>query len=125
MVHEIETMLGQDIQSLAWMTPATKQQALVKLQAMTNKIGYPDKWRDYSSVKIVTRDDAVGQLTNAPPNSKCTAALNKIGKPVDRSEWGMTPPTVNAYYSPLHERHQLPGRDFAAAVLRQPHGLTR
>ena len=59
MVQEIEKMLGQDIQSLDWMTPATKQQALIKLRAVTNKIGYPDKWRDYSSVKIV-RGDYVG-----------------------------------------------------------------
>ncbi len=113
MVHEIETMLGQDIQSLAWMTPATKQQALVKLQAVTNKIGYPDKWRDYSSVKIV-RGEAVGNDERAT-EFEVHRVLNKIGTPVDPSEWGMTPPTVNAYYSPLHN-----DINFPAGILQPP-----
>ena len=70
-------MLGQDIQSLDWMTPATKQQALIKLRAVTNKIGYPDKWRDYSSVKIV-RGEAVGNDQRAT-EFEVHRVLNKIG----------------------------------------------
>jgi putative endopeptidase len=113
MVREIETMLGQDIQSLDWMTPATKQQALVKLQAVTNKIGYPDQWRDYSSVKIV-RGDAVGNDQRAT-EFEVHRVLNKIGTPVDPGEWNMTPPTVNAYYSPLHN-----SINFPAGILQPP-----
>jgi endothelin-converting enzyme/putative endopeptidase len=106
-------MLGQDIQSLDWMTPATKQQALVKLQAVTNKIGYPDKWRDYSSVKIV-RGEAVGNDERAT-EFEVHRVLNKIGTPVDPDEWNMTPPTVNAYYSPLHNNINFP-----AGILQPP-----
>jgi len=113
MVREIEAMLGQDIQSLDWMTPATKQQALVKLHAVTNKIGYPDKWRDYSSVKIV-RGEAVGNDERAT-EFEVRRALGKIGQPVDRSEWNMTPPTVNAYYSPLQNNINFP-----AGILQPP-----
>jgi putative endopeptidase len=113
MVQEIETMLGQDIQSLTWMTPATKQQALVKLRAVANKVGYPDKWRDYSSVKIV-RGEAVGNDERAT-QFEVHRELNKIGKPVDRTEWNMTPPTVNAYYSPLQNNINFP-----AGILQPP-----
>ena len=113
MVQEIETMLGGDIQSLDWMTPATKQQALVKLRAVTNKIGYPDKWRDYSSVKIV-RGEAVGNDQRAT-EFEVRRVLNKIGQPVDPGEWGMTPPTVNAYYNPLENNINFP-----AGILQPP-----
>jgi putative endopeptidase len=113
MVHEIETVLGQDLQSLEWMTPATKQQALVKLQAVTNKIGYPDKGRDYSSVKIV-RGDAVGNDERATA-FEVHRELDQIGRPVDRGEWGMTPPTVNAYYSV--QRNDI---NFPAGILQPP-----
>jgi putative endopeptidase len=113
MVQEIEKMLGQDIQSLDWMTPATKQQALVKLQGVTNKIGYPDKWRDYSSVKIV-RGEAVGNDQRAT-EFEVHRQLNQIGQPVDRGEWRMTPPTVNAYYSPLQNNINFP-----AGILQPP-----
>jgi putative endopeptidase len=113
MVQEIEKMLGQDIQSIDWMTPATKKQALVKLQAVTNKIGYPDKWRDYSSVKIV-RGEAVGNDERAT-EFEVHRQLNKIGQPVDRGEWRMTPPTVNAYYSPLQNNINFP-----AGILQPP-----
>ncbi len=113
MVQEIETMLGQDVQSLPWMTPATKQQALVKLRAVANKIGYPDKWRDYSSVKIV-RGEAVGNDERAT-EFEVRRGLNKIGQPVDRAEWSMTPPTVNAYYSPLQN-----SINFPAGILQPP-----
>ena len=113
MVQEIETMLGEDIQSLDWMTPATKQQAIVKLHGIANKIGYPDKWRDYSTVKIV-RGQAVANDERAT-EFEVRRALNKIGQPVDRTEWTMTPPTVNAYYSPLQNNINFP-----AGILQPP-----
>ncbi|HEX5226859.1 MAG TPA: M13 family metallopeptidase [Bryobacteraceae bacterium] len=113
MVEEIEKMLGQDIQSLDWMTPVTKQQALIKLRAIANKIGYPDKWRDYSTVNIV-RGDAVGNDERAS-EFEARREIEKIGKPVDRAEWGMTPPTVNAYYSPLENNINFP-----AGILQPP-----
>jgi putative endopeptidase len=114
MVQEIEKMLGQDIQSLDWMTTATKQQALVKLHGLTNKIGYPDKWRDYASVKIV-RGDAVGNDERAT-EFEVHRQLNKIGQLVDRGEWSMTPPTVNAYYSSLQNNINFP-----AGILQPPY----
>jgi putative endopeptidase len=113
MVQEIEKALNDDIHSLTWMTPATKQQALVKLQAVTNKIGYPDKPRDYSSVRIV-RGEAVGNDERAT-EYEVHRELNKIGKPVDRSEWLMTPQTVNAYYYPPEN-----SINFPAGILQPP-----
>jgi putative endopeptidase len=113
MVHALETALGQDIEKLSWMTPATKKEALVKLKAITNKIGYPDQWRDYSSVEI-KRDDAIGNGFRAD-QFEFQRQLNKIGKPVDRLEWGMTPPTVNAYYDP-----QMNNINFPAGILQPP-----
>ena len=113
MVHALETALAEDIEKLPWMTPATKKEALVKLQAITNKIGYPDKWRDYSSVEI-KRDDAVGNSFRAD-QFEFQRQLDKIGKPVDRKEWGMTPPTVNAYYDP-----QMNNINFPAGILQPP-----
>ena len=114
MVQEIERMLGQDIQSLSWMTPATKKEALVKLRAVANKIGYPDKWRDYSSVKIV-RGDAIGNDQRAT-EFEVHRDVNKIGKQVDRTEWGMTPPTVNAYYNATENNINFP-----AGILQPPY----
>jgi putative endopeptidase len=113
MVHALETALAEDIEKLPWMTPATKKEALVKLQAITNKIGYPDKWRDYSSVEI-KRDDAIGNGFRAD-QFEFQRQLDKIGKPVDRLEWGMTPPTVNAYYDP-----QMNNINFPAGILQPP-----
>ena len=113
MVKSLEQALGQDIQHLDWMTPATKQKAMEKLHAITNKIGYPDKWRDYSTVKIV-RGDPVGNSERASI-FEFRRQLNKIGKPVDRLEWSMTPPTVNAYYDP-----QMNNINFPAGILQPP-----
>lgn len=113
MVEEIEAALGQDIRTLSWMTPATKQQALIKLRAVANKIGYPDKWRDYSSVRVV-RGDAIGDDERAT-EFEVHRELNKIGKPVDRTEWYMTPPTVNAYYNPQENNINFP-----AGILQPP-----
>ena len=113
MVDALEKAMGQDLQSIAWMTPATKQKAMDKLKAITNKIGYPEKWRDYSSVAI-RRDDAIGNGFRAD-QFEFQRELNKIGKPVDRLEWGMTPPTVNAYYDP-----EMNNVNFPAGILQPP-----
>ncbi len=115
MVNQLEAALHQDITELPWMSEVTKKQALVKLDAIQNKIGYPDKWRDYSALKI-ERGDALGNSLRANA-FEFQRELTKIGKPVDKQEWQMTPPTVNAYYDPTDERHQFPGRHPAAAVL--------
>ena len=98
MVGDIESAMGRDIQSLDWMSPATKVRAQEKLHAVANKIGYPDKFRDYSAL-IVNAEDAIGNDERAN-NFENDRELGKIGKPVDRGEWGMTPPTVDAYYNP-------------------------
>ena len=113
MVKEIEDAMGQDIESLSWMTPTTKQSALEKLHAVANKVGYPDKWRDYGTLTIA-RDDEMGNVLRAR-EFEFHRQLAKIGKPVDRSEWEMTPPTVNAYYDP-----QLNDINFPAGVLQPP-----
>ena len=85
----------------------------MKLHAMANKIGYPDKWRDYSKLEIV-RGDELGNV-NARECSNSIASWHKIGKPVDRGEWDMTPPTVNAYYNP-----QMNDINFPAGILQPP-----
>jgi putative endopeptidase len=113
MVREIEDAMGRDIESLPWMTPVTKQHALEKLHAVANKIGYPDKWRDYSTLSIA-RDDEMGNVLRAR-EFEFQRQLAKIGKPVDRGEWQMTPPTVNAYYDP-----QLNDINFPAGDLQPP-----
>ena len=113
MVHHIEAAMAQDLNQLTWMTPATKKRALDKLHAITNKIGYPDKWRDYSALNIV-RGDALGNSLRAN-EFEVNRQLQKIGKPVDRLEWGMTPPTVNAYYDP-----QMNNINFPAGILQPP-----
>ena len=113
MVDAIEKALGQDIQTVGWMTPATREKALEKLKAITNKIGYPDKWRDYSSV-VIARDDAMGNSFRAD-QFEFQRQLNKIGKPLDRGEWDMTPPTVNAYYDP-----SMNNINFPAGILQPP-----
>ena len=95
------------------MSAATKQQALVKLHGMANKIGYPDKWRDYSKLEII-RGDELGNVERSR-KFEFNRELAKIGKPVDRGEWDMTPPTVNAYYNP-----QMNDINFPAGVLQPP-----
>ena len=112
-VKEIQAAMEQDINSLPWMSAPTKQQALAKLHAMADKIGYPDKWRDYSKLEIV-RGDNLGNVERAR-QFEFNRQLAKIGKPVDRGEWGMTPPTVNAYYDP-----QMNDINFPAGVLQPP-----
>jgi endothelin-converting enzyme/putative endopeptidase len=111
--QQIETEMGRDIQDLTWMGDATKRQALEKLHAVVNKIGYPDKWRDYSSVQI-SPNNFLGDVTQASQFEE-HRELDKIGKPVDRAEWDMSPPTVNAYYDP-----QMNDINFPAGVLEPP-----
>ena len=113
LVHQIETAMGQDLDKITWMTPETKKRAVEKLHAVTNKIGYPDHWRDYSTLNIV-RGDAVGNSLRAN-QFEFDRQLAKIGQPVDRLEWGMTPPTVNAYYDP-----QMNNINFPAGILQPP-----
>src|ERR1700687_2107187 len=95
MVHNLIAALRDDLKTLPWMGPETRAQATAKLEAFTVKIGYPDKWRDYSALKI----DRLSFLQNLQRGAEFEfqRRLNKIGQPVDRTEWGMTPPTVNAY----------------------------
>jgi putative endopeptidase len=113
MTRQIEHSMEEDIKTLDWMSPATKQQALEKLHTIVNKIGYPDKWRDYSSVEIQPNSFFSNVQRAAAFGSK--RDLNKIGKPLDRGEWHMTPPTVNAYYSA-----QMNDINFPAGVLQPP-----
>jgi putative endopeptidase len=113
MVKALEKALEQDIQQLPWMTAATKPQALKKLAAISNKVGYPDKWRDYSALSV-GRDDLVGNVRRARA-FEVKRDLAKVGKPVDKTEWRMTPPTVNAYYNPLENNINFP-----AGILQPP-----
>jgi putative endopeptidase len=113
MTRQVEQAMEDDIKQLTWMGQETKKQALEKLHGVVNKIGYPDKWRDYSSVKI-SPDDFLGNVQRSVA-FEGHRQLNKIGKPLDRGEWGMTPPTVNAEYNP-----QMNDINFPAGVLQPP-----
>jgi endothelin-converting enzyme/putative endopeptidase len=114
LVHDVEAALDRDIDSLDWMTPVTKKEAQKKLQAIEDKVGYPNQWRDYSSVKIV-RDSYLNNVHEATA-FEFRRQLSKVGKPVDRGEWQMTPPTINAYYDP-----QLNTINFPAGILQPPY----
>lgn len=113
LVVAVEKALEEDIAALDWMTPETKKKALAKLGTMGNKVGYPEKWRDYSAVKI-DRADLLGSIRSAI-EFEHLRQLRKIGKPVDRKEWHMTPPTVNAYYNA-----QMNDINFPAGILQPP-----
>jgi len=113
MVDALERALQQDIATLPWMTEATRKQALIKLATIRNKIGYPDQWRDYSRL-TVDRNDLIGNLMRAS-EFEAHRQLAKIDKPTNKLEWGMTPPTVNAYYSPDHNEIVFP-----AGILQPP-----
>jgi putative endopeptidase len=113
LVHALEAALDKDIQGLDWMSDKTKAEAKVKLDAFRDKIGYPEKWRDYSKLEI-RRDDLLGNMQRAAVFSD-RHDLDKIGKPVDEKEWGMTPPTVNAYYDPSNN-----DINFPAGILQPP-----
>ena len=113
MVRNLEAALKTDITTLSWMSEPTRKQAIVKLDAFLNKIGYPDKWRDYSSLQV-DRSSYLANRFRAGAFGK-RRDLNKIGKPVDKTEWGMSPPTVNAYYNP-----QINEIVFPAGILQPP-----
>jgi putative endopeptidase len=112
-VTAIEEQMKRDITAISWMGAATKKRAIEKLAAVARKIGYPDKWRDYSSVKIVN-GDYFGNWYRAN-QFESRREIAKIGQPVDRMEWGMTPPTVNAYYNPSENNINFP-----AGILQPP-----
>jgi len=113
LTRDVEAAMGRDIEQLDWMSAATKARAEEKLHAVANKIGYPDKWRDYSTL-MVTRGDAFGNNLRAAAFEE-KRDIAKIGKPVDRGEWDMSPPTVNADYSP-----QMNDINFPAGILQPP-----
>jgi endothelin-converting enzyme/putative endopeptidase len=113
MVDALEKALDQDIKGLPWMSDDTKKQAKIKLEAIRNKIGYPEVWRDYSTLTI-QRGDLIGNFLRAN-EFESRRQIAKIGKPLDRNEWGMTPPTVNAYYS--GSRNEIV---FPAGILQPP-----
>jgi putative endopeptidase len=113
MVKAIEAAMHQDISQLSWMSDTTKQKAYEKLSTVVNNIGYPDKWRDYSSV-VVVRDDYAGNVMRAQA-FEVQRQRNKISKPTDKKDWGMTPPTVNAYY-----RGNMNDINFPAGILQPP-----
>jgi endothelin-converting enzyme/putative endopeptidase len=113
LVNQLDKAMGQDIQALGWMTEDTKKAALAKLAAITNNVGYPKKWRDYSAVTIA-RDDYLGNGMRMAEAAR-QRDLGKIGKPTDKTEWNMTAPTVNAFYSPA-----LNSINFPAGILQPP-----
>ncbi len=113
LVAALEKSLGDDIKTLPWMTDETKKAAEEKLALIRNKIGYPEKWRDYSSV-AVNRDDLIGNLHHVAVYER-NYEFAKLGKPVDEKEWGMTPPTVNAYYA-----QSFNDINFPAGILQPP-----
>jgi len=113
MVRNLEAALKSDITTLSWMSEPTRKQAIVKLEAFMNKIGYPDKWRDYSTLPV----DRSSYQTNRFRVSKFNEERDwaRIGKPVDRAEWFMSPPTLNAYYNPQNNEIVFP-----AGILQPP-----
>jgi endothelin-converting enzyme/putative endopeptidase len=113
LVAAISHAYEDDLKSVDWMSPETRAKALVKLGLMAKKLGYPAHWRDYSALTI-SRSDLLGDTSRASA-FEMKRELNKIGKPVDRSEWDMTPPTVNAYYDPQMNDINLP-----AGILQPP-----
>ena len=113
MVSDLKVALGQEVDSMEWMSAETKKQAHIKLAAQIDKIGYPDHWRDYSALEI-TPDNHLGNVQRAAA-FEFARQLGKIGKTIDRTEWGMTPPTVNAYEDP-----QTNTINFPAGILQPP-----
>jgi putative endopeptidase len=113
MTKYVEEAMADEVRELPWMSGETKKRALEKLGTIVNKVGYPDAWRDYSALDVV-RGDFLGNVSRATV-FESRRQLAKIGKPVDRGEWGMTPPTVNAYYNA-----QMNDINFPAGVLQPP-----
>ncbi|PKM17926.1 MAG: peptidase M13 [Gammaproteobacteria bacterium HGW-Gammaproteobacteria-15] len=113
MIENLRVAFRQSIDELEWMSPVTKKQAQIKLAKFNTKIGYPDKWRDYSCVDI-SATDLIGNLRRSA-ECEYQRTIERLGKPVDRTEWGMTPQTVNAYYSSTMNEIVFP-----AAILQPP-----
>ena len=113
LVNNLLAAYKDSIDTLDWMSPATKKEAQAKLAKFTPKIGYPNKWKEYTAL-TVKRDDLVGNVMRSR-EVEYNRELNKLGKPIDREEWGMTPQTVNAYYNP-----ELNEIVFPAAILQPP-----
>jgi putative endopeptidase len=113
MTEQVEAAMKHEIENLDWMSPETRQEALRKLHAIRNKVGYPDRWRDYSALEVKA-GDYFGNASRAY-RFEDARRWNKLGKPVDLNEWGMTPPTVNAYFNP-----QMNDINFPAGVLQPP-----
>jgi putative endopeptidase len=113
LVKALEAAMASDLKQLPWMSDETKVEARKKLDAIADKIGYPDKWRDYAAVEV-KRDDYYGNAERVGAYER-KRGLSKLGKPVDPTEWGMTPPTVNAYYSPSQNNINFP-----AGILQPP-----
>jgi predicted metalloendopeptidase len=113
LVKNLLAAFKQSIDTLDWMSPATKKEAQAKLAKITTKIGYPNRWKDYSGL-VVSRDDLVGNVMRSRV-LESNRELNKLGKPIDREEWGMTPQTINAYYNP--EKNEIV---FPASILQPP-----
>src|SRR6185437_2179279 len=112
-LHNVRASLRSDLATLPWMSPATRKAAVVKLDLMGERIGYPDKWRDYSTLRV-DRGPYVLNVMRANEFEQ-KRELSKIGKPVDKNEWQMTPQTVDAYYSP-----SMNNINFPAGILRPP-----
>ena len=113
LVNNLQQTYAERIKQLDWMTDSTKNKAIVKLNAFMKKIGYPDKWKDYSTLTVVGNDYVKNVLAASAWGYNYN--LSKLGKPVDRTEWGMTPPTVNAYYNPAFNEIVFP-----AGILQYP-----
>jgi endothelin-converting enzyme/putative endopeptidase len=112
MIEGIEASLGRAFADLAWMDDTTRERARGKLAQVTNKIGFPDRWRDYGALRV--GGDYLGNMLEAT-RFEFRRQLDKVGKPVDKKEWGMTPPTVNAYYNPTVNEMVFP-----AGILQPP-----
>jgi putative endopeptidase len=113
LVQNIQSTFGDRIQRVTWMTDSTKQKALEKLHAIINKIGFPDKWETYPGV-VINKNDLIGNLRSIS-QWRYNKNVNRMGKPVDKTEWGMTPPTINAYYNPSNNEIVFP-----AGILQFP-----
>lgn len=113
LVENLRATLREELEAAAWLTPETKKNAVAKLNAFAAKIGYPDRWRDYSAVRI--QRDRYFESIRAAAEFNRRYQLAKIGKPIDRNDWGMTPPTVNAYYNPTMNEIAFP-----AGILQPP-----
>lgn len=113
LVKNVQATFSDRIQRLDWMSASTKEKAEEKLKAIVNKIGFPDKWETYPGV-VIKRDDFIGNLQSIK-NFEYNKMVNHMGKPVDKTEWGMTPPTINAYYNPTNNEIAFP-----AGILQFP-----